>query len=42
MPKFAANSPAYRARRAATERCAECEVVWKARCELTEMLPTQQ
>ena len=32
--------PAYRARRAATERCPECVVVWKARCELTEMLST--
>ena len=30
--------PAYRARRAATERCPECLVVWKARCELNEML----
>ena len=32
--------PAYRARRAATERCPECVVVWKARCELSEMLST--
>ena len=32
--------PAYRARRAATERCPECVVVWKARCELNEMLST--
>ena len=32
--------PAYRARRTATERCPECVVVWKARCELTEMLST--
>ena len=30
--------PAYRARRAATERCQECVVVWKARCDLNEML----
>jgi len=30
--------PAYRARRAATERCPECVVVWKARCKLNEML----
>jgi Zn-finger nucleic acid-binding protein len=34
--------PAYRARRAATERCPECVVVWKARCELNEMLATPQ
>jgi hypothetical protein len=34
--------PAYRARRAATERCPECVVVWKARCELTEMLAIPQ
>ena len=32
------NHPAYRARRAATERCPECVVVWKARCELNEIL----
>ena len=32
--------PAYRARRAATERCPECMVVWKARCELNELLST--
>ena len=30
--------PAYRAKRAATERCQECVVVWKARCELNELL----
>ena len=30
--------PAYRARRVATERCRECVVVWKARCDLNEML----
>ena len=34
--------PAYRARRAATERCPECVVVWKARCELNEMLSIPQ
>ncbi len=32
--------PAYRARRAATERCPKCVVVWKARCELNEMFST--
>jgi Zn-finger nucleic acid-binding protein len=34
--------PAYRARRAATERCPECMVVWKARCELNKILATPQ
>jgi Zn-finger nucleic acid-binding protein len=32
--------PSYRARRAATKRCPECVVVWKARCELNEFLST--
>ena len=26
--------PAYRARRAATQKCKPCVVVWEARCEL--------
>jgi len=26
--------PAYRARRAATQQCKPCVVVWEARCEL--------
>ena len=26
--------PAYRARRAATQKCKHCVVVWEARCEL--------
>ena len=26
--------PAYRARRAATQKCNPCVVVWEARCEL--------
>ena len=26
--------PAYRARRAATQKCNPCAVVWEARCEL--------
>ena len=30
--------PAYRAKRAATKRCPECVVVWKARCDLNELL----
>ena len=34
--------PAYRARRAATERCPECVVVWKARCELNELSATHR
>ena len=34
--------PAYRARRAATERCPECMVVWKARCELNELSATHR
>ena len=29
--------PAYRARRAATQRCQECVVVWNARIELNDM-----
>jgi hypothetical protein len=29
--------PAYRARRPATARCAECVVVWNARLELNEI-----
>ena len=29
--------PAYRARRAATQRCQECVVVWNARLELNDM-----
>ncbi len=29
--------PAYRARRAATQRCQECVVVWDARLELNDM-----
>lgn len=29
--------PAYRARRAATQRCQECIVVWNARLELKDM-----
>ena len=29
--------PAYRARRAATQRCKECIVVWNARLELKDM-----
>jgi len=28
--------PAYRARRAATQRCQECVVVWNARLELND------
>ena len=32
--------PAYRARRTATERCPECVVIQKARCELNELLST--
>ena len=34
--------PAYRARRAATERCPECMVVWKARCDLNELSATHR
>ena len=34
--------PAYRARRAATEKCQECVVVWKARCDLSELSATHQ
>ena len=29
--------PAYRARRAATQRCQECVVVWNSRLELNDM-----
>ena len=29
--------PAYRARRPATGRCQECEIVWNARLELNAM-----
>jgi hypothetical protein len=36
------NHPAYRARRAATERCPECMVVWKARCDLNELSATHR
>ncbi|MDC1260188.1 MAG: hypothetical protein ACKVHI_02310 [Candidatus Puniceispirillales bacterium] len=30
--------PAYRAKRKATERCAECVVVWKARVALNDII----
>ena len=30
--------PAYRAKRKATERCAECVIVWKARVALTNII----
>ena len=32
----------YRARRKATERCAECVLVWKARLELNELEECQK
>lgn len=34
--------PGYRARRKATERCAECVLVWKARLELNELEECQK
>ena len=37
LAKGCKKHPAYRAIRKATERCAECVVVWKARVELNAL-----